>query len=120
MQAKTAQHCVQSAAAASGSGQDDSDSDTVKSGGTEPHISSEDEEEEVLTGTIEQPILAHSEADPCVPSSSQQAAAAPDTGEAMPHADIAMVCALCSRRTRPVLAGVVCKGHRLQVLRPLA
>lgn len=80
-QVEAAQQDLPLNAPASGSGNDDSDADTVKSGGTEPHTSSEDEGEEVLTGTLEQPDLEKSEADPPSSLSSHPAAAPSDTGD---------------------------------------
>lgn len=89
-QVEAAQQRVQVESPTPGSGNDDSDADTVKSGGTEPHTSSEDEGEEVLGGTLDQPGLGDSGAALRLPSSSQPAAAPQDTGD-----DTTPVCNPC-------------------------
>lgn len=80
---EAAQQGAQPDAPASGSGNDDSDADTEKSGATEPHTSSEDEGEEVLTGNLEQPDPGKLEAVPSSPLSSRPAAAPSDAGDAL-------------------------------------
>ena len=75
LQLEAAQSAKQPVAEASGSdaANDDNDqstAETVKSGETEPHVSSEDEGEEIISGTI----------DKKVPSASQQESGRPASG----------------------------------------